>query len=690
MGIVRFSQCLIGFALLAGCGGGSNSGSPIGTSPPGSPPPGSSDSGCTGSCADATSYLTATDVGKVIAQAVQEASAQSLPATIAVVDRVGNVLAVYRMSGANALVRIGTDRGVIGGLEGLVVPSELAAVSKAITGAYLSSEGNAFSTRTASQIVQEHLNPQERNAPAGPLFGVQFSQLPCSDFSRQLADSVGGVGTGPGPHRSPLGLSADPGGFPLYKNGVPVGGIGVAADADYTLDPNIEDRDRDIDEFIAWAATFGFGAPLDRRGDVITIDGKNFRFTDVEFSQLALDPANAPGYASLAPGSGSLINVPGYYTNSAGILSGTTFGQSQSGIRADATDYPGLDAFVIVDGSGNNRFAPQAGTDGSHALTENEVRVLMQEALKVANRARAQIRRPLSTQARVSISIVDTNGQALAIARTRDAPIFGTDVSLQKARTAMFNSGAHAANDQLTAPAPSGLMTPAAADYLADVVNLDAGTVTFDIIATRPFSDTLARVRSFLGLPTAFADGAIAFTDRAGGNMARPFYPDGVDGTPPGPFSHPIAQWSPFQVGQQLDLVYNYLTLSVAAYLQQAGLSVTFAGTPVPALPPELPRTCTGIPRIANGIQIFPGSVPIYRGNILVGGIGVSGDGVDQDDMVSFLGVHNAGVVLGTIGNAPASMRADNLAPSGAHLRYIQCPQAPFLDSNDSNVCGGK
>ena len=688
MGIVRIGQCLIGLALLAGCGGGSNSTSSTGTSPPDNPPSGSSDSGCTGACATANSYLTAADVGKVIAQAAQEASAQNLPATIAVVDRVGNVLAVYRMNGARTLVRIGTDRGVVGGLEGLIIPSELAAVSKAITGAYLSSEGNAFSTRTASQIVQEHLNPGERNAPGGPLFGVQFSQLPCSDFSRQFADSVGGIG--PGPHRSPLGLSADPGGFPLYKNGVPVGGIGVAADPDYSLDPNVTDRDRDMDEYIAWAGTFGFGAAVDRRGDVITIDGKNFRYTDVEFNQLALNPTNAPAYSSLAPASGGLINVPGYYANSAGILSGTAFGQSASGIRPDSGDYPGLDAFVVVDGAGTNRFTPQAGTDGANALTENEVRVIMQEARKVANRARAQIRRPLSAQARVSVSIVDTNGQPLAIARTRDAPIFGTDVSLQKARTAMFNSGAYAASDQLTAPAPSGLMTPAAADYLSDVVDLAAGTVALNVVATRPFSETLARVRSFLGLPSAFSDGAIAFTDRAGGNMARPFYPDGIDGAPPGPFSHPIAQWSPFQVGQQLDLVYNRVALSVAVYLQQVGLSVSLAGTPLPALPPDLPRTCTGIPRIANGIQIFPGSVPIYRGSTLIGGIGVSGDGVDQDDMVSFLGVHNAGVVLGTIGNAPTVMRADKLAPSGAHLRYIQCPQAPFLDSNDSNVCEGK
>ncbi len=690
MGITRIGQCLIGFALLTGCGGGSNSGTQTGTSPPTVPPPGSTDSGCTGSCATADSFLTTADVSKIIAQAVQEASAQSLPATIAVVDRVGNVLAVYRMTGATSLVRIGTDRGVIGGLEGLIVPSELAAVSKAVTGAYLSSEGNAFSTRTASQIVQEHLNPQERNAPAGPLFGVQFSQLPCSDFSKRLVDSAGGVGTGPGPHRSPLGLSADPGGFPLYKNGVPVGGIGIAADGDYTLDPKIDDRDRDLDEYIAWAGTFGFGAPADRRGDVITIDGKNFRYSDVEFARLATNPANAPGYATIGATAGSLIAVPGYYGSAGGILAGTAFGQPGSGIRADAADYPGLDAFVVVDGMGDNRFAPQAGTDGANALSANEVRVIMQEALKVANRSRAQIRRPLSTQARVSVSIVDTNGQPLAIARTRDAPIFGTEVSLQKARTAMFNSSAFAANDQLNAPAPTGLMTPAAANYLADVVDLNAGTVALSVVETRPFADTLARVRGFLGIPGAFGDGAIAFTDRAGGNMARPFYPDGLDGAPPGPFSNPIAQWSPFQVGQQLDLVYNRLALTVAVYLQQAGLTVSLAGTVLPMLPQDEPRTCTGIPRIANGIQIFPGSVPVYRGNTLVGGVGVSGDGVDQDDMVSFLGVHNAGVILGTIGNAPPAMRADNLAPSGAHLRYIQCPQAPFIDSGADNVCEGK
>jgi hypothetical protein len=96
------------------------------------------------------------------------------------------------------------------------------------------------------------------------------------------------------------------------------------------------------------------------------------------------------------------------------------------------------------------------------------------------------------------------------------------------------------------------------------------------------------------------------------------------------------------------------------------------------------------LPRLPNGIQIFPGSVPIYRGTTLIGGIGVSGDGIDQDDMVSFLGLHNAGVALnGSVNNAPKGIRADNLVPRGARLRYVQCPQAPFLDSTEQNVCEG-
>ena len=58
---------------------------------------------------------------------------------------VGNVLGVFRMVGAAATFTISSGRNVQGGLEGIdVLPSELAAIAKAVTGAYLSSEGNAF------------------------------------------------------------------------------------------------------------------------------------------------------------------------------------------------------------------------------------------------------------------------------------------------------------------------------------------------------------------------------------------------------------------------------------------------------------------------------------------------------------------------------------------------------------------
>ncbi|MDP5059496.1 MAG: hypothetical protein NWQ11_08490, partial [Pseudomonadales bacterium] len=68
------------------------------------------------------------------------------------------------------------------------------------------------------------------------------------------------------------------------------------------------------------------------------------------------------------------------------------------------------------------------------------------------------------------------------------------------------------------------------------------------------------------------------------------------------------------------------------------------------------------------------------------------GDGVDQDDMISFLGVHRAGERLQSgLGNAPAAIRADQLALPGqsARLRYVNCPQSPFNGDTTTEVCNG-
>jgi uncharacterized protein GlcG (DUF336 family) len=644
------SALVLGAAVfLSGCGGGGRTEEPGTSPPPGTTPNSGGEGGCSGNCTTAASFLSAPQVRQIIAQAVAEANAQGMPATIAVVDRVGNPLGVFRMTGAPATITITSGKGNIGGLDEVnVVPSELAALAKAMTGAFLSSEGNAFTTRTAGQIIQENFNPGEGGQPSGPLFGVQFSQLPCSDFNLRMEDGT------QGPKRSPLGLAADPGGLPLYMGGAVVGGIGVEADGVYSLDSNIMDIDRDVDEFIATAGTFGLAAPEDRRADRITADGKTFRFSDASANDLATDPTTAPPFSSITNGvMGEVIPIPAYFGGV--ITAGTAFGTPASGYRPDDTFYPGLDAFVVVDGDNNNRYPPIDGTDGANALTAGEVQTLVQEAIKVANRARAQIRRPLGTPMRVTVSIVDTNGVILAMARTRDGPVFGTDVSLQKARTATFYSGSYAGNDLRSA---------------GDVTYLGTGEViNFE-------TDYVDVLKGFLASPTALDDGAFAFADRSGGNLSRPYFPDGTVGTVNGPFSKPFEGWSPFNDGIQLDLVYNQIINHVLFYLG--------------ALPTDVPRNCTGLGRLPNGIQIFPGSVPIYRGSTLVGGIGVSGDGVDQDDMVSFLGLHNAGELLGTVNNAPPEIRADQLTPMGFRLRYVQCPQSPFLDSDEQNVCEGK
>jgi uncharacterized protein GlcG (DUF336 family) len=672
MGIVRFGVLLVGASLLLACSGGGNSGSSEGTNPgPGT----GSDSGCSGSCANANSFLTPDDIRQIIAQAVNEAQAQNAPATITVVDRVGNVLGAYRMTNARPTQKVDSGRGISGGLEGLEIPSELTAIAKAVTSVYFSSEGNAFTSRTAGQVAQEHFNPGDITAPSGPLFGVQFSQLPCSDISARF----NGVGPSAGPHRSPIGIAADPGGVPLYKAGVPVGAIGVSADDTYGVDTFAGDRDRNIDEYIALAGTYGFAAPLDRRADRITAGGLSLRFTDVEFRELARDPASAPAFASLGPSIGTVIPIPAFFSGT--IARGLAFGQVESGIRADPVNFPGLDAFVVDDGTGTNRFPPRAGTDGASALSASEVLTLLQESLKVANRTRAQVRKPLGSPAGETIVIVDTNGVVLGIVRSRDALVDAVDVTTQKARTAAFFSGSYAAADIASVPAVT---------YLAGTLDLANTRVAFRSTTTSNPSDYVTRLRAFIPQANALADGSIAYSNRAIGNLSRPFYPDGVQGRPPGPLSLPITDWSVFKTGLELDLDYQQAALFLVFYLQQVGLTVSLDGTNLPALG-EAPRNCTGINRLPNGITLFGGSVPIYRGNTLVGAIAASGDGTDQSDMVAFLGLHNAGVSLsGTIGNAPKAIRADNLVPQGARLLYVQCPQSPFIDSNEQYACEGK
>lgn len=614
--------------------------------------------------------LTAAEVEQIVAQAVGEAQARGKPAVISVVDRVGNVLALFRMNGApvNMIIPLPDTPGAeafdfqgAGADPALRIPAEAGAISKAITSAYLSSSGNAFNTRTASDIVQEHFprSPQTTGLESGPLFGVQFSSLPCSDLNQRF-----GADASLGPKRSPLGLAADPGSVPLYKNGVVVGGVGImVADhltggqpdgfADYGYDRNAADVDNDAEEYIALAASTGFAAPQSIEAERISIDGTLLSFLDADRAQLQSNPANRP---ALIP-AGAYVAFPGYYAGGAAIA-GTPYGSSASGYRAvtqaertagTAIDNP--DAFVLVDQVGNNRFPIRGGTDAgdvAQPLTAAEVKAVAEEAFKIMTRARGAIRQPLDSRMQATISIVDTRGQVLAIQRSPDAPVFGTDVSLQKARTAAFFSSPQAAAD---------LQGASSADVRAFVQKL----------------------RDFLGDQTALT-GAKAYAERPIGLLARPYFPDGQVNTAAGPLSRPIASFNPFSTGLQSALIVGDV---VAALLDPINTPRRCATTL-----PDIPGTTQN--RLQNGAQIFPGGVPIYRGNTLVGAVGVSGDGIDQDDMVSFLGLSNGAARVGSIGHAPADIRISSMQIQGGFLPYVQCPIAPFLDTSEQNVCQGR
>ncbi len=474
--------------------------------------------------------------------------------------------------------------GGSGGLEGMVIADSAAAaaISKAGTGAFFGTQGNAFSTRTASFIVQEHFPPEVNPAPGGPLFGVQFSNLRCSDVDRGSGTHLAATSN------LPLGLSADPGGLPLYKFGVAVGGIGVEGDGIYTLDPGQPDTAPTTEEIIAAAGTLGFSAPLAIRGDSILVGGFQFVFANAE-------PPNMQATTSydIFAAAGRVITAP----------------------RAGETS-----PFVARKLEGTQGTVPQsfansflAGTTPDQGgLTIEDVTRIINQAGAQADKTRAAIRLPIGTPARVNVAVVDASGAILGLFRTLDAPIFGFDVSVQKARTAAFFSQTTAGR-YLTQAGFNAYVAAAAQDGVA-------------------------------------LDGTVAFSTRALGFLSQPIFPPGaIAPFDKGPFSLALGTWSAFNTGLQLDM-----------YLDAPGASLFTA-----------PCTGAALPTLPNGITIFPGGFPLYKNGVLVGAIGISGDGVDQDDLIAFVG--------STGFEAPTKIRSDNVVVRGVTLPYARFPRHPNL-----------
>lgn len=512
--------------------------------------------------ASARERLNLEDVERILRQGIHEARKKSPHSVIAIVDREGFTLALWDVDGGTS-----PSPGLIS-----------AAIGRAGSAAFLSSNQNAFSTRTAGWIIQQHFPPGVRNTPPGPLVGVGFSNLFFSDVNRIKKIPPGFEGENlispilsPGA-RAPgvlfTSLQDSPGGVPLYKDGELVGGVGVTGDSSPTdlsaavaILTKETQRDftpgfkfiADTDEHVALAAQTGYRPDEDIFASRVFVAGVRFpyvtprpeNFPDVDFEDTAALGRHGNFVEDFEP-----RPAPLFYPYERASFAGVD-GEIRFPIRDD----------------------PIPGKIGKASrLTAGEVRAVIAAAAKRASQTRAGIRLPLGTSAKVFISVVGNPRQAgieppiLGVFRTGEATMFSWDVSVQKARTALF-----------------------------------------------------------------FSNSQLAQSSRTVGFLAQRYFPPGLDGRPYGPYFG-------FQD-----------TVSLRANPDTGGFP--------------------GNPNLPNGATIFPGGFPLYRNGVLIGAVGVSGDGVDQDDIIGAAGA--------SVFPAPNSIRADRFTYRGARLPYAKFPRDP-------------
>jgi uncharacterized protein GlcG (DUF336 family) len=498
--------------------------------------------------------LTAAEVETILGQAASQARPGQV---IVVTDDEGVTLGVLGMKGFND--NVAPNGSPFQATTGILSEKEQlfrAASARARTAAFFESNENAFTPRTARFIIQDHFPHNVHNTPGGPLYGVQFSSFRGDDV---LRDEQSGFPT----------LSGDPGGMPIYKNGVKAGGIGVAGDGkDIAARPELlpislpgsnPDRrvfngreESDFDESVALAGIKGFETPKRIRATNIFVDGLRLPFVRSKAAKgqpaRTLAQITAAGDAQLV-GSDYLRNPdPATRASQPPPFARATFGGVEGYLKRQ----------FEIDASGNkvpvaNTVAAQivdSNDAAAQRLTAADVNQIIDQAAATAFNTRALIREPDGVPARVHIAVVDRDGDLLGAFRMDDAPNFGYDVAIQKARTAAF-----------------------------------------------------------------FSDDGHAFSTRALGFMSQKFFPIG------------IGQGS--SVGGPLFEVQDRLFLTGIAQGTEP-TSVNFRPLVGPANSVRNP--------LRNGITIFAGGEPLYKDGVFVGAIGISGDGIDQDERIGYGG----------------------------------------------------
>jgi uncharacterized protein GlcG (DUF336 family) len=341
--------------------------------PPPPPPPKSA------ACADGAALA----AGEVDVLARAAAALAGDQATVAVVDRPGNVLALFRQPAADP----GNDD---------------LAVGLARTGAFFSSDQVPLSSRTVRFISGIHFPPGITDTPSAALYGIENTNRGCDlnvafnpgkavPPARSVAGGAckgsarAGCGSGPVTGKADAfdsdAQAVNPGGLPLYRGAAVVGGIGVAGVAAPEA------------EFAAFsAAAAGFLPVLAAPGQVF-LNGVRLPFV----TQTTAPPGSAGGTAAgsyrIAPGNGSCAP----------------------------------DRYLV---------GPAAGS----RLSAAEVDGLVQEAVAVAGRTRSALRLPIGSRTRMVIAVGDLDGTLLALFRMPDAPLFSIDVAAAKARNVVYFS----------------------------------------------------------------------------------------------------------------------------------------------------------------------------------------------------------------------------------------------------------
>ncbi len=301
---------------------------------------------------------------------------------------------------------------------------------------------------------------------------------------------------------------------------------------------------------------------------------------------------------------------------------------------------------------------PRESPTGASDLTAADVERIIMEGVAEADRTRAAIRLDLSNikngqpqpgaRTRMVLAVGDRDGNVLGLFRMPDATIFSIDVAVAKARNT-----AYYANDALLQDFDQVDDDLLVALGVASTTELAANEARIDGADNR-----LADLYSDIDSQTRLApDAAPAFSNRTFRFLAEPRYPSGVDGSLPGAFSSLLTAGINRATAENLSPA---LAPAASDFQTVFGYDAFHPG-----------RNFRNPNQLANqnGIVFFPGSTPLYVGANLQGGFGVSGDGVDQDDVVTFSGQQ---------GFAPAaSQKAGTVFYRGVRLPFQKFNRNP-------------